>query len=128
MPSPERGPGGPPDQPRRSEYEPVSYHRTARFTGEQPAGTAYVAAQHAIFAGPSNDLSAYRFQLNHVFHVAVLGETPPAALDRQLTQILATGEPADLPPDILRALSERRQQAIRRGPWSEGHYRPGKPL
>ncbi len=128
MPSPEYGPGDPPEQPRRQEDEPVPYHRTARFAGEQPAGRAYFSAQRAIFDGPPNDLSTYRFQLNHIYHVAVLGEAPPAELDRQLTDILASGEPAALPSDVLRALTDRRNQAITRGPWSEGHYRPGRRL
>ncbi len=129
MPSPEHGPTGPAEQPRRQEEEPVSYHRAARFADEPSAGLAYSAAQRAIFEGPPNDLSAYRFQLNTVYHVAVLGEPPPAELHEQLTAILASGEPAELPTDVLQALSDRRRQVTRRGtPWSEGHYRPGKPL
>ena len=128
MPSPEHGLGGPPEQPQQPETEPVPYHRTARFADEPSAGLAYTAAQRAIFEGPPNDLSAYRFQLNTVYHVAVLGEPPPAELDQQLTEILSTGEPATLPPDVLAALAERRRQMSRRGFWSEGHYRPGRRL
>ncbi len=42
---------------------------------------AYFAAQEAIFADVGDvDLSAYRFQLNRVYHVAVLGDPPPTAL------------------------------------------------
>ena len=129
MPSPEHGPGGPPEQPQRPETEPVPYHRTARFADEPSAGTAYGAAQRALFEGPPNDLSAYRFQLNRIEHVAVLGQPPPAELDQQLTAILAAGESADLPADVLQALSDRRRQVTKHGgPWSEGHYRPGKRL
>ncbi len=128
MPSPEHGPTGPSEQPRQPEQEPVPYHRTARFAGEQPAGHAYAAAQRAIFEGPPNDLSAYRFQLDRLYHVAVLGETPPTALDHQLTDILASGEPAELPAAILRLLTERRAQATRQGPWVERHHRPGERL
>ena len=128
MPSLERGPGGPPEQPQRPEAEPVPYHRTARFADEPSAGVAYGAAQRAIFEGPPNDLSAYRFQLNRIYHVAVLGQPPPADLDEQLTAILASGEPAELPTDVLTALSERRRQMSRRGTWTEGHYRPGRRL
>ena len=128
MPSPEHGPTGPAEQPRRHEQESVPYHRTARFADEPSAGLAYSAAQRAIFAGPPNDLSAYRFQLNSVYHVAVLGQPPPADLDEQLREILASGEPATLPPEVLAALAERRRQMSRRGGWSEGHYRPGRRL
>ncbi len=106
------------------------YHQAARFAGEELADAAYFAAQEAIYARAGEiDLSAYRFQLNRVYHVAVLGERPPAVLDEQLTAILTSGEPADLPADVLRALSERRRQATRHGgSWSEGHYRPGRRL
>ncbi len=125
MASPERGPGGPEQHPRR-EHEPVPYQRAARFAGEQPAGQAYFAAQRTIFEGPPNDLSAYRFQLNRIYHVAVLGQPPPAELEEQLTAILASGEPAELPTDVLQALSDRRRQMSGRAPWTEGHYRPGR--
>ena len=60
MPSPEHGPGGPAEQPRRPEQVPVPYSRAARFADEPSAGLAYDAAQRAIFVGPPNDLSAYR--------------------------------------------------------------------
>ncbi len=128
MPSPERGPGGPSEQPRRQEAEPASYLRAARFPNEQTAGIAYGAVQDAIFAGAPNDLSAYRFQLNRIYHVAVLGQPPPPDLDQQLEDLLAGGEPATLPRGVLLALAERRRQMSRYGPWSEGHYRPSRPL
>ena len=128
MPSPEHGPSGLAEAPRRHEDESVPYHRTARFADEPSAGLAYGAAQRAIFDGPPNDLSAYRFQLNTVYHVTVLGEPPPAELDTQLVAILASGEPSILPPEVLAALTERRRQMSRRGGWIEGHYRPGRRL
>ena len=128
MPSPEHGPSRPTEQSRRPEDEPAPYHRTGRFADEPSAGLAYTAAQDAIFSGPPNDLSAYRFQFNRVYHVAVLGEPPPADLDQQLAAILATGEPAQLPHEVLTALVERRRQMSRRGGWTEGHYRPGRRL
>ncbi len=127
MPSPERGPGGPPEQPRRPEHEPVPYHRTARFADERTAADVYTALQDTIFSAPC-DLSAYRFLLDQAPHVAVLGEAPPAELDAHLEELLAPGEPATLPHSVLQVLSERRRQMSRRGPWSEGHYRPGRRL
>ena len=128
MPSPEHGPRGPAEQPQHREQEPVPYHRTARFADEPSVGLAYGSSQRAIFDGPPHDLSAYRFQLNTVYHVAVLGEPPPAELDAQLREILAGGEPATLRPEVLAALTERRRQMSRRGFWSEGHYRSGRRL
>ena len=127
MPSPERGPGGPPEQPRRPEPEPVLYHRTARFADDQLAGRVYRAVQDAIFGQPC-DLSAYRFLLDRVPHVAVLGELPPAELDEQLQALLGEGDPAILPRGVLLTLADRRQHLRRHGSWLEGHYRPGQPL
>lgn len=129
MPSLERG--GPPGRPEESdhrEFEPVPYHRVARFGDEQVASRAYRHAQDAVFQGPPSDLSVYRFLLDQVSHVAVLGELPPTDLDAQLTAILAAGEPATLPHEVLSALAQRRQQLSRPGTWLEGHYRPGRPL
>src|SRR5688500_15910667 len=115
MGGPERGSGPPdPEHQPAPEPEPGPYERASRFTGEQPAGAAYFAAQQAIFDGPPNDLSAYRLQLNRVYHVAVLGQTPPEELDQQLTAILSAGEPTELPTEVLQTLLDRRAQAIRR--------------
>ena len=127
MPLPERGPTGPPDQPRRQEYEPVPYHRTARFADELLARRVYAAVQDTLFATPC-DVSAYRFLLNQVPHVAVLGAQPPADLDTKLQSLLAAGESATLPHEVLAGLAERRRQMSHRGPWTEGHYRHGRPL
>lgn len=130
MPSPERGEGPRhPEHPPQPEQEPAPYYRAARFPGERPAGRAYVAAQDALFQYPEPvDLSTYRFQLNRVYHVAVLGQPPPDELDRTLAAILAAGEPVELPAEVLKLLSERRTQATRHGEWVERHYRPENPL
>ncbi len=128
MPSPEHGPGGPPEQPARRESEPVPYLRAARFAGERPAGRADAQAQHAIYARPDSDLSVYRLQLNQVWHVAALGEPPLADLADTLERILASGEPASLPEEVLTLLRQRRAAAIRERPWTERHYRPGERL
>ena len=128
MPSPERDRGGPEEPPRR-EQEPIPYQRAARFAGEHPAGRAYTQAQRVIYEAPQPiDVSVYRLQLNRLWHVAALGLVPPAPVLQALEEILATGEPAELPQEVWRALAERRAQQIRRGPWTEGHHRPGKRL
>ncbi len=126
MPHPERRPHGEPN-PERGELP--RYHQAARFPGEGPAGVAYVAAQEAVAAHAGDvDLSAYRFQLDRVDHVAVLGDPPPTALHDALRAILSTGEPAAIPEDVLKLLNGRRAEATDAGPWVEGHYRPGKRL
>ena len=104
------------------------YIRAARFTGEQPAGQAYVALQRAIFTAAPNDLSAYRFQLDGVYHVAVVGIRPPPTLEERLTAILAAGEPAVLPATVQQALLARRAQGTPYAPWWGGQYRPARRL
>jgi hypothetical protein len=70
MPHPERRPGGEPNPEREALPR---YGRAARFPGEEAAGAAYFAAQEVIYGARENlDLSAYRFELNRVSHVAAL--------------------------------------------------------
>jgi|SRR5215211_734783 len=126
MPSPEHGPGGP-EHPRPTEPDPAPYLRVASFADDRTAGRVYRRVQDTIFTAPC-DLSAYRFLLDQVPHVAVLGAPPPPDLDEALAQLLAAGAPATLPPEVHQALTERRKQVGRRGPWTEGHYRPGRRL
>lgn len=130
MPQPERRPGGP-RSPEGGTPSPESelprYHQAARFASEALAETTYFAAQEVVFAHAGDvDLSAYRFQLNRVDHVVVLGNPPPTELHAQLRTVLATGEPAVLPEDVLKLLNARRTAATQVGPWVEGHYRPGR--
>src|SRR3712207_2015262 len=119
MPQPERRPGGP--RPPESggpppERELPRYHQVARFAGDEPAGMAYAAAQEAIFAHAGGvDLSAYRFLLDRVAHVLVLGDPPPTELHDGLRAILSAGEPAQLPEDLLKLFNARRQEATKAG-------------
>ena len=130
MASPERGyEPDRPDQPSAQEQKSPLYQRAARFAGERPAGRAYTQAQRVIYEAPQPiDVSVFRLQLNRLWHVAALGLTPPAPVLQALEDILATGEPADLPPEAWQALAARRAQAIKGGPWTERHHRPGKRL
>src|SRR5215208_3448044 len=132
MPQSERRPAGPPPQEGGSsspEGKLPRYHQAARFTSEEPAEATYFAAQDVVFAHAGDvDLSAYHFQLNRVDHVVIVGEPPPADLHDQLRSVLAAGEPAVVPEDVLRLLNARRTAATQVGPWVEGHYRPGKRL
>jgi hypothetical protein len=103
------------------------YLKVARFSGEKPAGRAYRQAEELLFRSPDTELSAYRFHLNRIWHVAVLGDQPTEELDRKLRRILSRGEPTSLPEEILQQLQRRRAQAIRLGPWVERHVRPDPP-
>jgi hypothetical protein len=114
-----------PEQPADAD-PPSPYFQAARFSGERPAGRAYARAQDLIYQEPC-DLSAYRFLLDRSWHVAVLGEPPPAALERSLRRILAWGESTTLPDDILQQLWQRRTQATKLAPWVERHVRSVPP-
>ena len=123
MPSPEQRGGEPP----REQAPLPEYYQAAHYADEARAGEAYFQAQEALFT-TNFDLSAYRFRLNQVSYVTVLGDTPPVEFDQILQGILASGEPTPLDNDILMALNQRRIQARGLGPWVERHYRPGKPI
>jgi hypothetical protein len=100
-----------------------AYHQAARYPDEQTSERPYDQMQQAIYETPC-DLSAYRLMLGRdlVWHVAVLGNTPPEQLHRRITEILATGEQVTLPDNDLIALNERRKKQSKRGEWVEGHY------
>jgi hypothetical protein len=120
MSSPEQ----PSDQPK--EQEPTPYYLASRFQNERPAKKAYFQAQKVIYSARNDvGLSAYRFLLNRLSHVAVIGAPPPDAVEKKIKRILASGAITALPDDVLRALMQRRAAATRAGPWVEGHYRPG---
>ena len=130
MSSPEQGAPEPhqPEGSPRPEQEPTPYLRAARFAGEHPAGQAYFQLQDTISTAEPNDLSVYRLRLRQDWHVAVLGNPPPPELDARITAALAAGEPVTFPAEVVAALAGRRAQAIRHGPWTERHVRPGQPL
>jgi hypothetical protein len=123
MPSPEF-----PYEEPSPEPEPRSYSQPARFPGAQRAGQIYQQLRELLYRTPDSDISVYQLQLDHVYHVAVLGDPPPAELDRRIIGLLALGEPTTLPPAALQALVERRRQMTQHGGWVEDHHRPGERL
>jgi hypothetical protein len=136
MPSPEgRGgqPGNPhqPEQPPgqgepHNEREPTPYYQAAKFGNEQLAGVVYFQAQEAIYEDEQCDLSAYRLQIRHIWHVAVIGEQPAIETEQRIGAVLSFGELVTLPPEVLKFLNARRAQTIKEGSWVERHHRPGK--
>ena len=121
MPFPERD-----SQDRPDPHEPatlVPFLIAARFRTELLSKRAYFEAQDLIKSHQDNDLSIYRFQLRTIFHVAVLGESPPQPLEQRLRHILATGDPAMLPKEVISILVARRAEISQQGPWAEFHYR-----
>ena len=105
--------------------EKTPYYRAARFPGEREAGAVYFRCQDLI-ENPECDLSAYRFLIHGVWHVAIVGDTPNSELAEQLERHLSGGEPVELPAETLDFLGRRRQQQIKHGPWVERHHRPGR--
>ena len=111
-----------------SREQQPEYLKVARFLGEKPAGRAYRQAEQLLYRRPDCDLSAFRFHLSRIWHVAILGDQPPEDIDRRLQTILSRGQPASLPEEILLELQRRRAQATKLGPWVERHTRPGQLL
>jgi hypothetical protein len=114
--------------PERHEQPPLPYYQAARFPGERPAGRVYSQLQAAVFARTDCNLSVYRLLLDGLPHVTVLGQPPPADLQRRVTRLLGRGEPATLPAAVLQVLAERRAAAMQEAPWVERHHRPGERL
>jgi len=103
---PEREPVEHHDQSPNPEEETPAYGRADRFQGEKEARRSYFAAQRLI-RDPDVDLSAYRFQLNKTWHVAVLGPAlPPEEIAQKVEEApLPRGihqPPTRNPPDTLR--------------------------
>jgi hypothetical protein len=117
MPSTERGLSD-----SSNEHRQPSYCHTVLLEGDRLSGRIYQKLQRAIFESAC-DLSVYRFKFDDAWHIVVLGETPPTALEEKLTALLASGDPVSLPLEVANALAVRRSEAIRFGPWVEGHYR-----
>ena len=93
-----------------AEQSPSLYVQVARFSSERKAGRAYFRVQEALYRSPGCDLSAYRFLLERVPHVTVLGVPPPETLDRTIRRILAAGEPTTLPAEVIATLLQRRAE------------------
>ena len=114
------------DQPEKHDQLP-GYYQAYRFPDRKSAGRVYFPLQELIKGAPM-DISAYRFQLNGVYHAAILGPEPlPEELRKQVAQATQDSEPALLPEDVLNMLFERHREVMRhRFPWMEGHYNPGQ--
>ena len=100
------------------------YYLAARFPNEKKAGAVYFPLQQMIFEARDDcDLSAYRFKLENVWHVVVLGEQPPNELHQRIEAELTNGVLVSLRKEVLDYLQDRRAEASLLGPWVEGHYK-----
>ena len=109
------------------EKDPEPYARAARFPDRRSAGRTYNRLQRLVHESDA-ELSAFRFQLSDLWHVAAVGPAVPAAsLAKRVEALLSPGEAVELPEAVLRLLLELRQRALRPGTtWMEGHYDPGR--
>jgi len=103
----------------------MAFLLVARFRTPKRAQMIYMRVERTLYQGDPSDLSAYNVIFDGIPHVVVLGEDPPARLQEQLTHLLAAGQIADLPVDVVATLRRRREQEHGKGRWAEGHYRPG---
>jgi len=108
-----------------SNYENNPFYRAVKFPGEREAGAVYFKIQ-ALIHPPECDLSAYRFLIQNIWHVAIVGDIPNGELAEKLERHLSGGARVDLPDEIIDFLRGRRQQQIEHGPWVEHHHRPGR--
>ncbi len=92
------------------ETEPAHWFLARRFAHATGARRAYEAARDLILA---DDLAAsvFRYTLAGVSFVAAIGE-PPLARDSlgKLEQLLRAGEAAEVPPQVLQHLRDRRRR------------------
>jgi hypothetical protein len=110
-------------QPEHEHTEP--YLKAASYSSDQSALQVYNRIQARLF-GSNWDLSTYRIKYQQIPHVVVLGVSPPPDGQRIISDMIASGSPANLPKDVINYLIQRRAEAQRLGPWVEGHYRPGR--
>jgi hypothetical protein len=117
-----------PEQPQSIEQTHPFYYEASKFSNEQLSGLAYFAIQEIIFNATDEDLSAYRFQLQQLWHVAALGAAPSENVQEQIHQELSKGKIVELPDQLVNDLSLRREQQIKLGSWVERHHRPGSEI
>src|SRR5690606_27416441 len=113
MPSPEQG-----REPPKEESPYPAYSKASRFEDEATSRAAYIQLQEMLLQS-NFDLSVYRMQLDRLWHVAVLGDTPPVEFDQTVQAVLSTGQAAELPTEIILFLNQRRLQARSQGSWVE---------
>ena len=101
------------------------YCRAARFSGERSAGVSYSQVQNILFATPDCELSAYRFLIRGVYHVAVVGDPPDEGLGQEIEMALSGGTSVGLDSKTLTFLRQRRETERKQGLWVERHHRPG---
>ena len=90
----------------------MAFTMAARFRTTKRARAVYRQVELALYQGEESNVSAYNVIFDGAPHVVVLGEDPPARLQEQLKQLLATGAITELPVDVVATLRRRREQEL----------------
>ena len=77
----------------------------------------------SYLAAEDVDLSAFRFQLNPVDHVVIVGDPPPVDPHEELRSALAAREPTVVAEEAFRLLHGPETAATQAGSWVIGQYR-----
>jgi hypothetical protein len=102
--------------------QPV-YVRTARFRSGTRSKRVYDGVQEVIRL-PELDLSCYRIASGGYYWVTLMGDQPTEEMLAEIDPLLAQGQPAAAPEEMVAWMILRRQERLREGnPWTEGHYR-----
>jgi hypothetical protein len=113
------------DSGHESSSSQSPYYLAARYQEASISQEVYTKAQK-LLANNACDVSAYRFLRPNIlelpWYVVFLGERPEEALHQQFVEVLQEGTPANVPPEVLLQLLERRAQESHKGPWVEHHY------
>jgi hypothetical protein len=122
MPTPEGAHQSHSKSESNKESEDIPYFEASHFPNEQSSEEAYFTLQSALEQIPA-ELSSFRINVQKNWYIAVVGKVPPDELTKRVEDSLSQGERVQLADSIVQMLKERHRQAIKIGPWVEGHYR-----
>jgi hypothetical protein len=98
------------------------YWQAAHFEDEGASRRAYVRLTSALLDYRQIDLSFTRMLLETGYHVAIVGASPRAAVDRAISRELEPGTPVTLAPYFLIELWLRHRSVSDFSPWMERHW------
>src|SRR5438876_3670291 len=97
------------------------YYFAATFPNESLSKQAGDAIKEII--KHAEQLSYYRFLLEKVWHVVVIGDWPTQDAHQQIVTWLNTGTMTYIPFELLMGLFNRRLEEIQKGDWREHHVK-----
>lgn len=95
------------------QQKPEPFAIAACFETDPSALSAYGRIITALNITPECDLSVYRFELDSINHVLILGKRPEQTLhEKLLDQLLSEGHLSELPSDILDIFNQHRTMLV----------------